>query len=97
MFSYAYGELVSKNYKSNLSQNNPSSFYPRDNQSFSNIMLGKVVIYNHVLHSHMHKLWHFLLYTLHKFQIPNNVGIDLVVNIMKLSFGLIVRYLFEES
>lgn len=95
--SYEYGELILKNYKSNLSQNRPTSFCLGDNQSPRDILSSKAVVYSEVLHSHVHKLWPCLLYTLPELQISNNACIDLVVDIMKLSSGLIVRYLFQES
>ena len=97
MPSYEYGELILKNYKSNLSQNRPTSFCLGDNQSPRDILLSKAVVYSEVLHSHICKLWPCSLYTLPELQIFKNACIDLVVDIMKLSFGLIVRYLFKES
>lgn len=97
MPSYEYGELILKNYKSNLSQNRPTSFCLGDNQSPRDILLSKAVVYSEVLHSHVRKLWPCSSYALPELQIFNNAFIDLVMDIMKLSFGLIVRYLFKES
>ena len=97
MPSYDYGELTSKNYKSTLSQNNPSSFCPGDNQSFLTSCWAKLLF--KVRYVTLICTNYGLAYCIHclKIQIPNNAGTDLVVDIMKLSFDLIVRYLFEES